>query len=118
MKRRHLLIVGVLPFVVILFAAWATYPRSTCRLYAVEFERPDGTRFRTEDLDFLRKVEAWHDAIEAPSLRQPWLRLRGAWTESGLRQPDYELTIFFKSGRRDEIAVWVYAEDYVPVYTA
>jgi hypothetical protein len=84
----------------------------------VAFERPNGALIRTEDPDFLREVEVWHGSIEGPGLRQRWMRLTGRWTESGLRQPDYEVTLAFTNGRRKEIAVWVYAEDYVPVYTA
>src|SRR5262249_24099839 len=102
----------------ILFGAWAISPRFSCWLNAVEVERPNGERFRTEDLDFLRRVEVWHHSIEEPGLRQRWLRLTGRWTESGLRQPDYEITLVFMDGRHEEVAVWVYAKNYVPVYTA
>jgi hypothetical protein len=115
MKRRRFLTLGFLNSTAILFGAWTTYP---CRLHAVEFERPNGELFRTEDPDFLCKVESWHHSIEGPSFQQWWLRLTGRWIESGLRQPDYEVTLIFKNSRRKEIAVWVYAEDYVPVYTA
>ena len=118
MKRNRLLIFGVFAFMAFLFGAWSVYSLFSCRLQAVEFERPNGERFRTEDSDVLRKVAAWYNSIEGPSLRQRWMRLTGRWTEAGLRQPDYEVTLVFKNGRRENVALWVYAKDYVPVYTA
>jgi hypothetical protein len=84
MKRRRLLLFGVLASVAILLGAWTISARFRCRLYAVEFERPNGELFRTEDPHFLRKVEVWHKSIEGPGLRQRWLRLTGRWSESGL----------------------------------
>jgi hypothetical protein len=118
MKHRRLLIIGALASMAILFGAWTVYARFGCRLHAIEFERPNGERWRTEDADFLRQVEGWRHSIEAPSLRQRWLRFTGRWIENGWRSPDYEVTLLFKDGHREEIAVWVFAKDYVPVYTA
>ena len=118
MKRRCLLVFGILASMAILFGTWTSSPRSSRQLNAVEFERPNGERVRTEAPDFLRRVEAWYFSIEGPGLRQRWLRLTGRWTENGLRQPDYEVTLVFKDGRHEEVAVWVYAKDYVAVYTA
>jgi hypothetical protein len=118
MKRHRLPIFGVLISMAILVGAWTISSRFSRRLDAVEFERLNGELFRTQDPDFLRKAEAWRHSIEEPGLRQRWLRLTGRWTENGLRQPDYEVTFVFKNGRREQLAVWVYAEDYVPVHTA
>lgn len=79
---------------------------------------PSGERLRTEDQEFLRRVEDWYHSIEGPSLRQRRLRFRDGWIEDGLRQSDYEVTLEFENGRREEMAVWVHETDYVPVYTA
>lgn len=118
MKRRRLFIFGALASMGIVVGAWTVSNPFACRLQAVELERPSGERFRTEDPTFLRQVGAWHDAIEGPSLRQRWLRFTGRSIAPGLRQPDYEVTLVYKSGHREGIAVWVYAKDYVPVWTA
>jgi hypothetical protein len=107
---------GFLALAGLMLGSWVTCSRSTSRLASVEFQRPDGVSCRAEEPQFLAKVEAWYHAIEGPSLRQRVLRRTGRWIESGLRQPDYEVTLVYCNGQRDEIAVWVYAEDYVPVY--
>ncbi len=114
--KRCLQIFGVLALLAIpLGSVWLV---DGDQLQAVVIERPNGERFRTEDPDFLRQVELWYHGIEGPSLRQRLLRCTGRWTAPGLRQPDYEVTLLFKNGRKTECAVWVYAKDYVPVYTA
>src|SRR5262245_36603486 len=118
MKRRRLLFFGLCVAVAVLFVALTFFARCDGRLVAVEFERPIGELFHTEDPDFLSQVEAWHHSIEGPSLEQRWLRFTGRLSANGLRQPDYEVILLFKNGRREELAVWVYEKDYVPVHTA
>jgi hypothetical protein len=118
MKRYRLLILGTLALVALPVGAWTIFPRLNSRLSAVEVERPGGKLYRTEDPQLLGEIETWHRSIEGPGLRQRLLRRAGMWAENGLRQPDYEVTLVFNDGHREEVAVWVYARDYVPVYTA
>src|SRR5262245_64020070 len=115
MKRFRQLGLVLLLVTGLLLAAWAGRAGAPGRLHCVEFRCPNGDCFHTEDPAFLRSVEAWRRSIEGPSLRQRLRRLRGERMESGLRQADYQVTLVFESGRLEEMFVWVYAEDYVPV---
>src|SRR5258707_1296871 len=101
MKRRRLLLFSLLALPSLIIGAWWIVDRFTCRLHAVEIERPGGEVVRTADPEFLRRVEVWRQSIEGPSLRQRWLRATGAWIENGVRQPDYEVTLVFTDGRRE-----------------
>src|SRR5262249_13407909 len=118
MKRCSARLIGALALLAFLIGGWFIHARLTCRLQAVELERPNGELSRTEDADFLRQAEDWYNSIEGPSLRQRWLRFTGRWIANGVRRPDYEVTLVFKDGRREHMAVWVRAKDYVPVHTA
>jgi hypothetical protein len=116
MNRHRLIILGFLASSALLLIGWTLYPCASDQLHCVEFQRPNGEFFRTEAPEFLSTVEAWRASIEGPSLRQRVLRSRGAWIENGLRQADYQVTLVYKNGCREEMSVWVYAEDYVPVH--
>jgi hypothetical protein len=116
MKLSRLPVFSFLAVTAILLAVWAIHTHFNSRLSWVEVRRPNGEFLRTEDPDFLRKMEVWRHSVEGPSLRQRLLRLTGRWCESGLRQADYQVTLVFNNGRREELAVWVYSADYVPVH--
>jgi hypothetical protein len=117
MKRVRLPLIGLALVAVLLLGSWAIYSCRGPRLSAVAFQCRNGTSFRTEAPEALAQVEAWCRSIEGPSVEQRLTRFTGTWVENGLRQPDYEVTLVFRNGQRQALAVWVYAKDYVPVYT-